>query len=231
MSKDRPSDEAIGAALDRLNAPPPESEPPPEAEVRHLQPVPDEKPPIILVNRETGEHVGDLATVEAAHEEEIAALQSRYRAAVGQITKLTKDSEAEARKHELWDQAEGLHTWWRIATGRCGRKFGADEFYQALPRLKDRECGVIGVLEAIAGAAFDPGTKQLKNGETERYDDWELVTRSPGKLESFRKRAPRQRDDPHYWRRWLLAHIEAQLEERPRDKKATEAFHAADGNS
>jgi hypothetical protein len=196
---------------------------------RHLQPVPDDKPPLIVVNTATGEQVGTVAELEAEHEAEIAALQARYRAAVGQITKLTKDQEAEARKHELWAQAEGLHTWWRIATGRCGRKFGADEFYQVLPRLKDRECGVIGVLEAIAGAAFDPGTKQLRNGETERYDDWELVTRSPGKLDSFRKRAPRGAD-PHHWRRWLLAHIEAQLEERPRDKKATAAHVAGTAN-
>lgn len=176
---------------------------------RHLQPV-EEKLPIILVNTATGENVGTLAQVEAAHEAEYNALQGRYRSALGQITRLTRDAEVEARKHEFWAEAEALHTWWRLATGRCGRKFGADEFYQVLPRLKEKSCGLVGVLHAIAGAAFDPGSKKMKNGRTEIYDDWELVTRSQGKRESFANRAP-GREGGEEWKRWLLDHIQAQL--------------------
>lgn len=179
---------------------------------RHLRPVEDDKPPLIVVNEATGERLGPLSDLEAEHEAEYNALQGKYRAALAQITRLTKDAEAEARKHELWTEAEALHEWWRLATGHPGRKFGADEFYQVLPRLKDRECGPVGVLHAIAGAAFDPGTKQLKNGKTERYDDWELVTRSPAKLDSFRNRAPVGADD-HHWKRWLIAHIQAQFKD------------------
>jgi hypothetical protein len=199
------------------------------AEARHLKAV-EEKPPMIVVNAATGEQVGPLSQITQPIEDALTKAERRIRYLDGKITQMERDDEEVAREHALWAEGEGLHTWWRIATGRCGRKFGADEFYQVLPRLKDRECGVIGVLEAIAGAAFDPGTKRMKNGETERYDGWELVTRSPEKLDSFRARAPRKAGDEHHWRRWLLAHIEAQLEERPRDQKATAAFHADAGN-
>lgn len=176
----------------------------------HLHAVEDDAPPLIVVNASTGERMGSLTVVTDAAEAEYNALQGKYRAALAQITKLTKDSEAEARKHERWSEGEALHMWWRLATGRCGRKFGADEFYQALPRLKEREHGPIGVLQAIAGAAYDPGTKQMRNGKTERYDDWELICRSQAKLESFQARAPVGADD-HHWKRWLVAHIEAQF--------------------
>jgi hypothetical protein len=191
---------------------------------RHLKPV-EEAPPLIVVNSETGERVGTLAEVTQETEDALVKAERRIRYLDGRITGLERDEETEARKHELWAEGEALHEWWRLATGHPGRQFGADEFYQVLPRLKDRECGPIGVLHAIAGAAFDPGTKRMKNGRTERYDDWELVTRSPAKLDSFRNRAPVGADE-HQWKRWLVSHIEAQLEERERDKKAT-ATHAA----
>jgi len=179
---------------------------------RHLHPVPDDKPPLIVVNESTGERLGLLSEVEAEHEAEYNALQGKYRAALAQITRLTRDQEAEARKHALWAEAEALHEWWRLATGHPGRKFGADEFYQVLPRLKDKDCGPVGVLHAIAGAAFDPGTKRMKNGRMQRYDDWELITRSQDKVDSFRERAPVGADD-HQWKRWLIAHIQSQLKD------------------
>jgi hypothetical protein len=174
---------------------------------RHLQPVPDESPNLIVMNAETGEQLGALEAHVEEHEHVYRQLENKYKGALAKISKLERDDEAEARKHKRWAEAEALHEWWCLATGHEGRKFGADEFYQVLPRLKERSCGPIGVLHAIAGAAFDPGTKQMKNGRTERYDDWELVTRSPAKLESFRNRAPGKLDG-HEWKNWLLDRIE-----------------------
>lgn len=178
---------------------------------RHLRPVED-KPPIILVNSATGENVGTLAEVEAAHEAEYNALQHKYRAALADITRLKRDSEAEARRHQLWAEAEALHGWWAIATGHPGRKFGADEFYQVFPRLKEKAVGPIGVLKAIAGAAYDPGTKRLKNGRVERYDSFELVTRSRDKIDSFSQRVPGG-PESEAWKRWLIERIESALKD------------------
>lgn len=223
MSDDaRPSNEAVSAALERLNTPPPEPDPPPaEAEVRHLRPVEDEKPPIVLFNTETGEQIGTLAELEAAHEAEYSALQVKYRGALAEITKLKSNKEAEARRHESWAMAESLHDWYAIATGHPGRKFGAEEFYQALPRLGG---GPYPFLQAIAGMAFDPkrSSKPQRNGKFTLYDSWEHVTRNVGNFDSYRGRAPFPGDE-HGWKRWLVAHIEAQLEERARDVLATEA--------
>lgn len=182
---------------------------------RHLQPVPDETPPLVVfkINPETGEigeKVAPLQNFIDEAEAEYNALQGKYRGALAEITRLKRDADADARKHQLWAEAEALHGWWAIATGHPGRSFTADAFYQVLPRLKEKSVGPVGVLKAIAGAAFDPGTKQMKNGRTERYDDWELLNRSAAKQESFAGRAPVGNDD-HVWKRWLVAHIEGQL--------------------
>jgi hypothetical protein len=184
---------------------------------RHLRPVETEPATEALIvfrinpqTGELGEKVGPLETFLAEAEAEYNALQGKFRSALAEITKLKSDREADARKHKYWSEAEALHDWWAIAVGRPGRSFGADEFYQVLPRLKEKRCGVIGVLQAIAGAAFDPGSKTTKSGRIERYDDWELINRSQGKQESFANRVPGDLDG-HEWKRWLIAHIESQL--------------------
>lgn len=188
---------------------------------RHLRPVED-KPTIRLVNAD-GEQIGTLAEVEASHEAEITAFQQKYRGALSEITKLKTDKEAEARRHEWWAQGETLHDWYAIASGHPGRKFGAEEFYQALPRLGDP----YPFLQAIAGIAFDPkrASKPQRNGKFTLYDSWEHLTRNVTNFDSYRDRAPHP-DDEHGWKRWLVAHMEAQLEERARDQLATEA-HAS----
>lgn len=138
-------------------------------------------------------------------------LERKYQGALSKIGRLERDEEEEARRHKLWDEAECVHSWWRIACGHPGVKFGADQFYQALPRLKEREVGVIGMLRAVAGAAYDPNTKRMKNGRIQRFDSWELVTRSQEKCRSFMERAP-GREDGEEWKRWLVDRIEEGLE-------------------
>lgn len=179
---------------------------------RHLKPV-EEPTPIALVNTATGEQVGTLADVQAAHEAEYNALQGKYRAALADITRLKKDGEAEARRHELWAMAETAHTWWRLACWHPGVRFGAEAFYEALPRLKEPG-GLLALLQAIAGAAFDPGTKRMKNGRMKRFDDWELICRSPGKRADFAERVPGG-GESEAWKAWLVQRIQSAFEAEP----------------
>lgn len=178
---------------------------------RHLRPVPDEPEPLMVVNTETGEQVGPLKRFRDEAEAEYNALFGKYRGALAEITRLKKDAEADARAHELWHEAEALHDWWAIACGHPGTTFTAENFYQVLPRLKEKTVGPIGVLKAICGAAFDPGKKQMKNLRWEIYDDWELIFRSQAKWRSFAARVPGD-PDGHEWKRWLIARIEENLD-------------------
>ena len=140
----------------------------------------------------------------------LETLERKYSAACAEITKLRRNKEAEARKHQFWAEATALHDWYAIATGHPGCKFGAEKFDQVLPRL--REVGPVAVLHAIAGIAFDPkrSPKPQRNGRYTLYDSWEHVMRNPDNLKSYRDRAP---GDPegHEWKHWLIAHIESQL--------------------
>jgi len=176
---------------------------------RHLQPVTDAPIPIV-VNPATGERMGELPEFTQILEDALVKAEHRIRYLDGRITHLERDEEAEARKHQFWAEAQMLHDWWALATGHEGTKFGAAEFEQILPRLRERDIGPIDILKAIAGAAFDPGTQRMKNGRTKRFDDFELVMRSDSKLRSFMERAPGL-PDPNLWKRWLLDRIEAQL--------------------
>jgi hypothetical protein len=177
---------------------------------RHLAAVPDTPEPLMVVNTETGEQIAPLEHYRQEAEAEYNALQGKFRAALAEITKLKRDAEADARAHELYAEAETLHSWWRLACGHPGVTFKADDFYVVLPRLKERDVGPIGVLKAICGAAFDPGTKAMKNGRLQVFNDWELINRSQSKWRSFAERVPGDPDGPE-WRRWLVRHIESQF--------------------
>lgn len=135
------------------------------------------------------------------YEKQIRILNTR-------LTKLQNDSEAKAREHKLWTEAETVHDWWRIACDHPGTRFAAEDFYQALPRLN--EVGPVGILKAVAGAAYDPGEKRMKNGRTTKYDSFELINRSKTKLESFAERAPGKVDGQE-WKVWLVNRIESRL--------------------
>lgn len=118
-----------------------------------------------------------------------------------------KDREAEARKDPLYPEALGIFDWWRIACNHPDVSFTYEEFELIAPHLRraPKKEAHYNCLEAIAGAAFNPFEAELKNGNIDRKDDWELIFRNRGKLRSFQQRAPKD------WRRWLLAWIEAQF--------------------
>lgn len=186
---------------------------------RHLQPVPDQgPPPLVVVNTETGERMGPLTQFTEQAEAEYSTLEGKYRGALAEITKLKRDKEADARAHAFWLELATLHDWYAIATGHPGRKFGTDEFYQGLPRLKAGS--PIEFLHGIAGIAYDPkrSSRPQRNGKYTLYDSWEHFTRNPGNFQSYVDRAPFP-DDEHAWKRWLISHVEAQLVESDRDRK------------
>ena len=145
----------------------------------------------------------------AATENAAVQLERKLRAAYAQITRMETDAEAEARRHKGWAEVEGLFDWWRLATGHFGVSFGADEFYPGLRRVA--EVGPVVVLQGVAGLAFDPNSKPMRNGRVQFYDSWELLTRSRSKLESAAERAPHL-PDPHRWKRWLIDRIESQFQ-------------------
>lgn len=164
-----------------------------------------------LVDTETGE-VQETDVCPHCHEREDAlrALEGKYRAALASITQLKRDAEAEARADKRWDELQLAHEWWAIACGHPGVSFDAEAFKQALPRLKERD-GLYGLLKAIAGAAFDAGSKTQRNGRLTYFNDWELITRSSSKLRSFQERVPMRAGNDEFWKAWLLGRIEANL--------------------
>lgn len=147
------------------------------------------------------------------YEDTLKQAEKQLRIANARITRMERDAEHQARRHKLWDEAEAAHNWWALACGHEGVKFGAEEFGYIVPRLKEKDVGIVGVLQAIAGAAFDPGTKTRKNGTLERFDSLELVCRNRLKFNSFQERAPGWPTDKHKWKRWLIEHIESTLKE------------------
>lgn len=164
----------------------------------------------IVVDSTTGEPVERSDQTPGMLEDSLVQTERQLRTANGRITRMNRDEEHEARKNARWEEAEAVHTWWRLATGHFGVKFTAEDFKHVLPRLKER--GPIGVLKTVAGAAFDPGTTTMKNGRQMVYDDWELLNRSRAKADNFAKRAPGS-ENGHEWKRWLLERIESNLRE------------------
>ena len=154
-----------------------------------------------------------ISTCEHCSEREDAfeTLQRKLVGALAEIGRLKRDPEAEARKHELWHQAECAHEWWRLCTGHFRAQFAAEEFYAVLPRLKERD-GLLRVLKGICALVFDPNEAPMKNGRMKRYDGWHLVACSRAKLDERCERAPgKSADDEATWRIWLVRRIEANL--------------------
>lgn len=101
---------------------------------------------------------------------------------------LTRDVEAEARRHEHWLAASELFDFWRRHCLHSKARFNAARFQLVLPFLQ--KDGPAIVRQAILGAAFDPFVTTRKNGSKKRHDDWELIFRNRGKFEEFASRAP-----------------------------------------
>jgi hypothetical protein len=178
---------------------------------RHLHLAPQAEQRIWrIIDPATGEHE-DFAGCPHCEEKEavVVQLERQIRTLNARLTRLQRDEEKEARKHAMWAEASALHDWWALATGHEGTKFGADELYAAVPRLKEHTAREI--LQGIAGIAFDPNTKRKRNGHTERYDGWETLMKSGPKFQRYAERAPGWPVKQHYWKRWLIDRIESNL--------------------
>lgn len=141
-------------------------------------------------------------------EDALQGLERDLRVKNAKIKELERDIETDARKDPMWPEVECLWTWWALACNHEGCRFEAEELYLAKPHLK-RE-GLIGCLKAVAGAAFDPYVGELKNGNADRKDDFELIFRNKAKFKSFVKRAPGE-EGSQLWKMWLIQRIEGNL--------------------
>ncbi len=133
-------------------------------------------------------------TIQEALEDECAVLHDQLAGAEKEIrgwrtryANLARDRQAEAEGDPLWPLGVRLFAYWRRCCDHPRAMWTAARFELCRPFLGDLE----GCLRAVAGARFDPFTRQRKNGTLERYNGWELVFRDAGKFESFRERAPK----------------------------------------
>lgn len=130
----------------------------------------------------------------------------------GRLTRLERNKEADDRSNKLWPEAEQLYAWWMLATGHFRSQFSIEDFRHMRPRLKEKDIGPIGMLQAIAGAAHEPSERPMASGRIERYDSIELICRERDRTLNFQERVP---GDPegHEWKRWLLNRIESNLQD------------------
>jgi hypothetical protein len=148
-----------------------------------------ERPDLHVVDTATGEivetceHCADLADQLAGAEREIRAWRTR-------CANLERESDKDARNHPFWKDAERLVAEWRKRCRHPRSQLTADRFWMLQPFLHRH--GYDLCLKAVAGAAFDPMTKERKNGSVQRFDALELIFRSEGHFESFVNRAPRE---------------------------------------
>lgn len=148
-------------------------------EQRHLHPIdPD---------------TGEITCPECLERQRVLdELTRKYHGALAQIGRLRNDTETEARRHALWPQALAHHDYWRDICNHPRSEFTAERFWLCERFVRaDEEDGTDYAMRAIEGAAFDPMTRERRNGTVERYDSWELIFRDRGKFESFVSRAPR----------------------------------------
>lgn len=138
------------------------------------------------------------------YEKQIRILNSR-------ITRLERGAEEKDRKHKLWPEAEQVYAWWALATGHFRSQFSVEDFRHMRPRLKEKDIGPIGLLQAVAGAAHEPSQRPMSSGRIERYDSIELICRERDRTLNFQNRVP---GDPegHEWKRWLIDRIESNLQ-------------------
>ena len=165
------------------------------------------RPLLGIVDPDTGEIVSCPQC--QTREDALQGLERDLRVAKGTITRLERDIEVDARKDPLWDEGEGVWTWWALACNHEGCRFDAEDFELVKPHLK--RVGVAEVLKAICGAAYDPLVSILKNGREKRRDDWELIMRDKAKFGSFVERVPGGENDERTWRLWLVQRIESNL--------------------
>lgn len=165
-----------------------------------------------LVDPATGKFEDYAGCPECANKDDVIHQYERdLRVMKGRLTRLERNQEAEDRNHKLWAEAEQVYTWWQLATAHFRSQFSVEDFRHLRPRLKEKDIGPIGLLQAIAGAANAPSEKPITGtNRIEKFDSIELICRSRDRTLNFQDRVP---GDPegHEWKRWLIDRIESNL--------------------
>lgn len=166
------------------------------------------RPLLGVVHPETGEVITCPACQQ--REDVIVQLEKENRLHKAKITKLERDEEISARNDPFWDEAECLHTWWRLACWYPLTQFAADDFWMVKNHLK--RAGLAACLQTVAGAAYDPYVSEQRNGREKRHNGWKKLWESKAMAEDFAERVPGGGDEwDATWKRWLIQRIEENL--------------------
>jgi hypothetical protein len=103
------------------------------------------------------------------------------------LAKAETDREERALALKENAEVEVIHKCWKRA---CKRRRGLHAADRERIGAAIRKLGLETCLRAVAGAAYDAGTKQMRNGQLERFDDLELIFREYANVHKFARRAP-----------------------------------------
>jgi hypothetical protein len=164
------------------------------------------RPLLGVVSPETGEIVSCPQCEK--REDILVQYEKDLRVLKAKITKLERDDETVAKTDSLWDEAECLHTWWRLSCWYPKTEFDADDFWLVKKHLK--RMGLVGCLQVVCGAAYDPWISTSKNGRTKAHNGWKKLWESKSMAEDFAERVPGE-EDSGKWKIWLIQRIESNL--------------------
>jgi len=123
---------------------------------------------------------------------QIEGLQRDIRGWIVRCKEAQKESERKSLpdNHPHRNDAEIAFKEWRKRCDHPRSQFTASRFWLVVPFLESDKYGLKIVLQAIAGAEFDPYVVKRKNGTKKRFDSWEEIFKDAGSIEEFASRAP-----------------------------------------
>lgn len=174
---------------------------------RHLKPVADEVP-LLVVNPETGERLGNLTDHMQPLEDALSGAERDLNSWRTRHANLLRDKEGEARESDLWPKAIEVFDYWRQKCGHPRAEWTFDRFELIRPHLErsntgkgkarkltpemvDRNVEICKL--AVDALAFDPFIKPGKNGRPIRHDGLHLAFADADTLEKRCKLAPVER--------------------------------------
>jgi uncharacterized Zn finger protein (UPF0148 family) len=166
------------------------------------------RPLLGVVHPETGEVLSCPQC--QTREDVIVQLEKENRLHKAKITKLERADEQISSMDPLWEEAQAIHEWWRLACWHPLARFDLEDFKLIRPHLKRGQYGLIECLQAICGAAFDPYKQEQKNGKLKAYNDWDTIFKTKAKMERFAERVPGE-EGSQLWKTWLVQRIESNL--------------------
>lgn len=174
---------------------------------RHLAPV-SEETPLIVVNPETGERMGNLADYTQELDDVIAGLQRDVKGWAARYAELKRDKDAEAQESPVWPAALRVFDYWRQQCKHPRSEFSLDRFEMVRPHLERLSAKKRGRPDdpkvrleqaeaicklAVDGLAFDPFVTTQKNGRPKHHTGWHLAFETADRLEARCNAAPVER--------------------------------------